>query len=327
MVQIDRQVVRSVVLDHLNSHGMDGSLTARVVREEVERRCSMEPGALVSQKEALMNAIEEVIGEQLQGDNTAKSQQAASPAECAATRVAVESDPASAKSLVDAITGATEPAQLLEQAEAACASKVAAERLIAAGLVPALVRWLAPGMPRPMSALALRALTAASLHRGVTVEMLKAGTMVPAIIAGLATAPESLTIPLVDLVHNLADEESNRLRLVVGGCLPALSRQLLEPTASATLKEHALNAVASLAGVPDTELSFPGILALCCASRFPGTQCEGVKAMTLLADKPELRGRLAAVEGLPEGLRAAAASRDASTAKAAAELLAVLNLK
>ena len=39
-----------------------------------------------------------------------------------------------------------------------------------------------------------------------------------------------------------------------------------------TLKEHCHNAAASLAGVPDTELSFPEIIARCCASRIPGIQ-------------------------------------------------------
>ena len=60
------------------------------------------------------------------------------------------------------------------------------------------------------------------------------------------------------------------MRLSAGGCLPALTRQLLEPAGSGTLKEHCHNAAASLAGVPDTELSFPEIVARCCASRIPG---------------------------------------------------------
>ena len=67
--------------------------------------------------------------------------------------------------------------------------------------------------------------------------------------------------------------------------------------------------------------------ARCCASRIPGIQREGVRAMALLAERPELRARLGAVDGLPEGLRAAAASRDAASAEAAAELMATLNLK
>ena len=31
-------VIKAVVLDHIRAHGDDGSLTARVVREETERR-------------------------------------------------------------------------------------------------------------------------------------------------------------------------------------------------------------------------------------------------------------------------------------------------
>jgi hypothetical protein len=49
--------------------------------------------------------------------------------------------------------------------------------------------------------------------------------------------------------------------------------------------------------------------------------------MALIAGRPELHDRLAAVSGLPEGLRAAAASRDAASAEAAADLMAALKLK
>ena len=58
MPRVDPELVRAVVQDHLKKHGYDGSLTARVVREETERRCGMQPGSLKDQKEALMQAIE-----------------------------------------------------------------------------------------------------------------------------------------------------------------------------------------------------------------------------------------------------------------------------
>ena len=59
----------------------------------------------------------------------------------------------------------------------------------------------------------------------------------------------------------------------------------------------------------------------------PNPNPNQVRAMALVAERPELRDRLAAVSGLPEGLRAAAASRDAASAEAAADLLAALKLK
>jgi hypothetical protein len=49
----------------------------------------------------------------------------------------------------------------------------------------------------------VRILTAASLHGGLTAEMLKASELVPAVLAALTTATDALAIPLVDLRHNL----------------------------------------------------------------------------------------------------------------------------
>lgn len=253
MPRVDPELVRAVVQDHLKKHGYDGSLTARVVREETERRCGMQPGSLKDQKEALMQAIEAVLGEQPKtpapqtgagaGGGTATSQ-----ADRASARAAVEADPEAAERLLQAAEAAAEPAPLLEQLEASCSSGPAAERLVAAGLVPRLARRIQPGSDRQLAALAVRVLTAASLHDGLTGQMLKASELVPALLAALAAAAETLAIPLVDLVHNLADSDANRLRLTAGGCLPALTRQMLEPAGSATIKEHTLNAVASLAG-------------------------------------------------------------------------------
>ena len=283
MPKLDSAAVRAVVLDHLRAHGDDGSLTARVVREETERRCGMAAGSLKDHKEELMKVIEAVLGEQPKApaSDGAEAASAASAAECVATRAVVETDPAAAARLLDSAEAAAEPASLLEQLEASCASRPAAEHLVAAGLVARLSRRLAPGSDRALAALSVRILTAVSLHDGLTAEMLKSAELVPAVLAALTTATDTLAIPLVDLLHNLADSDANRMRLTAGGCLPALTRQLLEPTGSATLKEHSHNAAASLAGVPDTELSFPEIIARCCASRIPGIQREGVRAMAL----------------------------------------------
>ena len=57
-------VIKAVVLDHIRAHGDDGSLTARVVREETERRAGLAAGSLKEHKEEIMKVIEEVLGEQ-----------------------------------------------------------------------------------------------------------------------------------------------------------------------------------------------------------------------------------------------------------------------
>ena len=146
------------MLDHIRAHGDDGSLTARVVREETERRAGLAAGSLKEHKEEIMKVIEEVLGEQPKApapdsagaaSAAASVASAASAAECMATRAAVEADPAAAASLLDSADAAAEPASLLEQLEAACASRPAAEHLVAAGLVARLSRRLAPGSDRP----------------------------------------------------------------------------------------------------------------------------------------------------------------------------------
>ena len=91
---VDPTVVRAVVQQHIQTHGYDGSLTARVVREETERRCGLPPGGLADQKEDLMKAIEAVLGEQpKQRPQTESGEASVSAAECASTRAAVETDP------------------------------------------------------------------------------------------------------------------------------------------------------------------------------------------------------------------------------------------
>ena len=54
----------------------------------------------------------------------------------------------------------------------------------------------------------MRILTAASLHDGLTAQMLKASELVPALLAALTTATDALAIPLVDLLHNLTRTRS-----------------------------------------------------------------------------------------------------------------------
>lgn len=334
---VDKAIVRAVVVEHIQAHGYDGTLTARVVREETERRMGLPQGGLVEHKDTLLKAIEEVIGEQPKPSSgteaptpgQAPGQAAATEAECAAARAAVEADAEAAERLLRETEAATQPSEAescLERLEAAAASRTAAERLVAAQLVGRLAPRLKPGSDKKLAALAVRVLTAASLHDGLTAQMLKAAELAAMLIEALVAATDALAIPLVDLMHNLADSDANRLRLIAAGCLPAVTRLLLAPSGSSTLKEHALNAAASLAGVPDTELSFPEILARCCASRIPGIQREGLRSMQLVAARSDLAPRLAQVDGLKEALRAAATSRDAACAQSAAELIEVLKV-
>lgn len=331
---VDIAIVRAVVVEHIQAHGYDGTLTARVVREETERRMGLPPGGLLEHKDALTKAIEEVIGEQPKPSSATEAPapgqtSTATEAECATARAAVEADAEAAERLLKETEAATEPseaASCLERLEAAAASRPAAERLIAAQLVVRLAPRLKPGSDKKLAALAVRALTAASLHDGLTTQMLKAAELAAMLIEALVAATDALAIPLVDLMHNLADSDANRLRLIAAGCLPAVTRLLLSSAGSATLKEHAHNAAASLAGVPDTELSFPEILARCCAHRIPGIQREGLRSMQLVAARLELAPRLAQLDGLKDALRAAATSRDDACAQAATELMEVLQV-
>ncbi len=137
---------------------------------------------------------------------------------------------------------------------------------------------------------------------------------------------QSLSILVVALLNNLADSAANLMRLIGAGTLAALTRVVLEPAASATLKEHALSAAAATGGLASEEVSFPQVVGRMCGSRLPGTQREAVRAMLLLTDRPELRPQLASVSDVSDGLRAAAASRDAAAAAGAAEALELLGL-
>ena len=113
---------------------------------------------------------------------------------------------------------------------------------------------------------------------------------------------------------------------VAGGALAALTHIVLDPAAGGTLKEHCLQAAASMAGQAEAEISFPAVCGLLCASRVPGTQREGLRALALLAERADLRGRLSAVDEISTGLEAARSSRDAAVAQQAADLSAQLTV-
>lgn len=99
----------------------------------------------------------------------------------------------------------------------------------------------------------------------------------------------------------------------------------MEPAASDGLKEHCLQATASLAGKPESECSFPELLGSFLAAKMPGTQRDALSALQLVREKqPGLDGRLARVPALVSGLSSAAASTDSQVAAAAKEAMAAL---
>lgn len=190
-------------------------------------------------------------------------------------------------------------------------------------LVKRVGAFLTPLSKTDESILAVRVLTAASIHDGLTERLLRDGCL-PLILERLRTSGESLSIPIAALLHNLADTPANQMRLIAGGAVAALTHIVLDPAAGGTLKEHCLQAVASMAGRAEAEISFPAVCGLLCSSRLPGTQREGLRALALLAERADLRGRLSAVDEIQTGLQAARASRDAAVAEQAAELTARL---
>ena len=125
--------------------------------------------------------------------------------------------------------------------------------------------------------------------------------------------------------HVLADSPATRMRLLFAGTLGVLTRILLEPAATPALKEHCLQAVASLAGVPEAELSFPALLGTFMSSRTPGTQRDALTALQLIRERqPGIEERLFGVAELTAGLSCAASSTDAEVARSAAEALEAL---
>ena len=111
----------------------------------------------------------------------------------------------------------------------------------------------------------------------------------------------------------------------LAGALGVLTRVLLEPVTTPALKEHCLQAVASLACMPEAELSFPAMLGTCLSSKTPGTQRAALNALQLIRERqPGVEGRLAGVDELMAGLASAASSTDAEVSRDAAEALAAL---
>jgi len=303
-----------------------GTVTARTVRLAVEKRLGLPAESLVPRKDELMTMI------------TAELQQTTSTSEVGAVAEAVaaledsQRGPAKASLLVaelrsgsvkDAMGDDTQEALAL-LAEACAASEIASTRLLEAQLGCALAPLVGPEAPKPVASLAVRLLSAISTHRSGTDAIVRSGVISP-LLMRLSMASEGVGVQCAVLVHNLADAPATRLRLLHAGALGVLTRILLEPSATAALKEHTLQAVASLAGIPEAELSFPSLLGSFLSARQPGTQRDALNALQLIRERqPGVESRLAGVEELIAGLNAASASSDKQVAQSAGEMLVAL---
>ena len=305
------------------------TVTARTVRLAVEKRLGLAVDSLLPRKDELMGFIAEEL------------QQATSTHAAGAVSEAI-------KALEDPDGGATKAALLVAElegsscssgdckesqdaqvalallAEACAASERATSRLLEANIGRALVPLVSPEAPTPTASLAVRLLSAMSTHRCGTDAIVKSPVVGPLLVR-LSTAAEGVGVQCAVLVHNLADSPATRMRLIFAGALGVLTRVLLEPVTTPALKEHCLQAVASLAGMPEAELSFPALLGTCLSSKTPGTQRAALNALQLIRERqPEVEGRLAGVDELMAGLASAASSTDAEVSRDAAEALAAL---
>ena len=209
-------------------------------------------------------------------------------------------------------------------AEACSTNAVAAKRMLDANVAGALASFLPPTAPKAAASLALRLLSALALHSSLTEPLVRSAAL-PPLLARLAMEIGDVGVQCAALLHNLADAPANRMRLLHAGALGVLTQVLVDPSGSGALKEHCLQAVASLAGKPECAESFPQLLGTFLAARLPGTQREALSAVQLIRERqPGIESRLAGVEELVAGLGAAAASSDAQVAKDAAELKAAL---
>lgn len=219
----------------------------RDVRAEVLRRLSLPEDALTSTDVfiALLNAI---------GVRAPAADVAGATAHHLRALCSASSTPASARAS-------------LEELEAALADAGRAREALSPelDLVPVLCGYLLSAEPQ-LPALALRVLTAASMHGGgCTTLLLQArglgdsGGLVGALLGRLARSGEDGGIMIAALLNNLADTPANQMRLVASGALAALTHVVLDPSASGVIKEHALTAAAAMGGMADEEVSFPQV--------------------------------------------------------------------
>jgi len=323
-VSLDDDAILSATRAVLSERAGDGGLTAKDVRHAVEERLGLQRDALLERREVVIAAIEKAVNE----SGAAESE--VDPAALQATVAALEGNDAAATALVliGRAAGAEAPAMLLA-AESAAASESAARALVSEGLGSALLPLLSPSTPKQTAELALRLLSAASKHAApdLSQRLLKDGVL-PALLPLLALAlGDAVAVRVAALLHALADSPSSRFRLLHGGAVRALTRAVVEPASSSSLKEYSVQATASVAGRPEDEVSLPQLLGDLCGERLPGTQREGLAALQIIAElQPGAAERLGGVGEVARGLRAAVGSADAAVAEAAASLRRVLKL-
>ncbi len=224
--------------------------------------------------------------------------------------------------LTDAPGRAPAAEAMLLLAEVCAQSVLASGRLLDAGIAGVLCGSIEPEKPKAMAGSALRLLSALSTHDSLTERLLRTGRLVEHLVTLLPVAGDEVAAQVANLMHNLADGPANRLRLLHGGVLIALTHVILTPSASAGVKEQCLHAAAACAGLSHTELSFPELLGRMCASKVPGTVRDALTSLEVIVEKqPEVRRRLGETEEVVEGLRVAAGSSDLSVASGAAALL------
>jgi hypothetical protein len=219
----------------------------RDVRAEVLRRLSLPQDALTSTD--VFIALLSAMGVQAPAAHVASATAHHLRALCSAS-----STPASATAS-------------LQDLEAALADADRAREALTPelGLVAVLCGYLLSAEPQ-LPALALRVLTAASMHGGGCTTLLiqarglgDSGGLVEALLSRLARSGEDVGILITALLNNLADSPANQMRLVAAGALAALTHVVLDPSSSGVIKEHALNAAAAMGGMADAEVSFPQV--------------------------------------------------------------------
>ena len=303
-------------------------LTARHVRAECERRLGLPPDGLVDRKDELTSAIAMVL--RAPDPETVKEQ------EQAIIQIQKQLEhptngPSRAAILVaeldDADVDKSAAEALAALADICAGSELATKRLCDAKITGPLSTFLPHEIPKATTSLALRMLLGMAVHTSITEVIVRSSITTP-LLARLATSGDSIGLQCALLVHNLADAPATRMRLLHAGTLEVLTRILVEPAAGPQIKEHCLQAAASLAGVPESEHSFPELVGKFLGARLPGTQKKALTALQLIRERggSNIDERLAACDVLVDGLRTAAASADADVAADAEITLAALEL-
>ena len=338
------------------------TITARQVRAACERRLGLPPDGLLEKKEQVMALITAVLesgggGGGGGGGGSSTSDGTGSNVDPEAVRTAIaaledpDSGPTRAALLVAELTGASDPnvaAEAMALLSEVCAgSELASSRLVEAKGANALALFVSPSAPKTACSLAVRMLSAMALHKSVTGKLVGSAALAPllarlsisidgavgiqcaALLHNLAdsirTASEQAVLGAA-LLHNLADSPANRMRLLHAGALEVVTRLMVEPSASGSLKEHLLTAAHSLAGASDEGLALPDILGRFLAAKLPGTQKSALASVQIIREqRPGVEERLAGCQPLVDGLGTAKGSSDAAVASGAAEILAALD--